>query len=145
MATKNMILGQHLVVLALIMQLTSFGVFVVIGGIFHFRIARTPTPASQQVNWQRYMYTLYAAGILIFTRSVFRVVEFSGGNDDYLMRHEIFMYIFEGLLMLGVMVSFNIIHPGDLVSRRPLTQIIMMDRRAPKGDSTTSLNGSDAA
>lgn len=146
MATKSMTLGQHLVVLALIIQIISFGLFMVTGGIFHYHIARTPTPVSHQINWQRYMYTLYAASILIFTRSIFRVVEFSGGNDGVLMRHEYLMYIFEGLLMWGVMVFFNVVHPGHLVGRRPEEQIIILRARNSKmGGSTTSLTGSEEA
>lgn len=140
-----MTIGEHLVVLGLLIQIISFSMFVISAGIFHYRVVRSQTPASLQVNWKKYMYTLYIASVLIFIRSVFRVVEFSGGNDGFLMRSEVFVYIFEGMLMLCVMVSFNIIHPGELTSRRPLSQIIiMMDaRHGTVSESKTSLSGSE--
>jgi len=75
------------------------------------------------------MFALYAASILIFVRSIFRVIEFSGGNDGFLMRREVFLYIFEGLFMLGVMVSFNIIHPGEIIGQRPRDEAMTMTER----------------
>lgn len=44
--------------------------------------------------------------------------------------------------MLCVMVSFNIIHPGELISRRPLSQIIIiMDGQdGTESESKTSLS-----
>jgi hypothetical protein len=69
--------GKRLVVIGLFLQIIFFGVFVVTGGVFHFRIGRSPTPASAVNNWQEYMYTLYAASVLILIRSIFRVFEFS--------------------------------------------------------------------
>lgn len=146
MATKYMALGQHLVVLALIIQITSFGLFMITAVIFHYNIAHTPTPISYQVKWQKYMYALYAASILIFIRSIFRVVEFSGGNDGFLMRQEYLMYLFEGILMACVMLCFHIAHPGELMGRKPTEQIIILQTRHSKmGGSTTSLTDSEDA
>lgn len=139
-----MAISEHLVILGLLIQIISFGIFIITAGIFHYCVVRSPTPASLQVNWRKYMYILYAVSILIFIRSIFRVIEFSGGNDGFLMRSEVFVYVFEGLLMLCVMVSFNFIHPGKIISRRPLSQIIMMEGRdATAGESKVSLSTSE--
>lgn len=114
---KTMTFGKHLVVLGLLLQIIFFGIFIITSGIFHFRISRSPTPASTYNNWKPYMYTLYAASILILIRSVFRVIEFSGGNDGVLLRNEVFLYIFDAVLMAGVMVVFNAVHPGMIIGR----------------------------
>ncbi|KAF8849666.1 RTA1-domain-containing protein [Acephala macrosclerotiorum] len=137
---RMMTIGEHLVVFGLLIQIISFGIFVLAAGVFHYHVVCSPTPASLQVHWRRYMYTLYAASALIFIRSVFRVIEFSGGNDGFLMKSEVFVYVFEGLLMLCVMVSFNIVHPGELISRRPLSRIITMmeGQDGTEGESKTS-------
>ena len=36
------------------------------------------------------------------------------GNDSSLMRHEFFLYIFDAVLMFGVMVVFNVVHPSEV-------------------------------
>lgn len=36
------------------------------------------------------------------------------GNDGYLISHEAFLYIFDALLMLMVMVIFNVVHPSEI-------------------------------
>jgi len=114
---KNMNLGKHMVVVGLLIQIIFFGFFVVTAGIFHYRIARNPTPASVRNNWKKYIFALYAASVLILIRSAFRVVEFSMGNDGVPMRNEVFLYIFDASLMLPVMVIFNLAHPGHIMGR----------------------------
>ena len=115
---KTMAFGQRLVVLGLLLQIIFFGVFIVTGAVFHFRIQRFPTPSSAYYTWKPCMYTLYAASTLILVRSVFRVIEFSGGNDGVLLRNEVFLYIFDAVLMTFVMVSFNVIHPGVVIGKK---------------------------
>jgi hypothetical protein len=134
---KTMNFGKHLVVMGLLLQIIFFGIFIITGGIFHFRIARSPTPDSAYYNWKPYMYTLYAASILILIRSVFRVIEFSGGNDGVLLRNEVFLYIFDAVLMLGVMVVFNAVYPGMIIGRKAQDRSIRMDER---GTSSRGVN-----
>ena len=95
-------------------MLEVFGFFCVVTLIFHARMNKVPTPeALSPTNpWHKHLYTLYAASILIMVRSVFRAVEYIQGNDGYLLRNEVFLYIFDGVLMLAVMVVFNVIHPS---------------------------------
>lgn len=38
----------------------------------------------------------------------------SPGNDGYLISHEAYLYIFDALLMLSVMVIFAIEHPSKI-------------------------------
>jgi len=121
---KTMPTGKKLVVIGLFLQIVFFGVFVITGGIFHYRIVRSPTPASTANNWQKYMFTLYTASVLILIRSIFRVFEFSGGNDGVLMRNEVFLYIFDSVLMLGVMTSFNVVHPGSIIGRKSADGVV---------------------
>lgn len=138
---KTMTFGKHLVVMGLLLQIIFFGIFIVTSAIFHFRIARSPTPASACNNWKPCMYILYAASILILIRSVFRVIEFSGGNDGVLLRNEVFLYIFDAALMLGVMVAFNVMHPGMIIGRKATSNSIRMAERKSGTDSTETFNG----
>lgn len=53
------------------------------------------------------------------TRSVFRLIEYAMGNDGYLLRHEEFLYVFDGVLMLAAMTLYNIVHPSSLIRSKP--------------------------
>jgi hypothetical protein len=47
-------------------------------------------------------------------RSIFRAAEYIEGNAGYLLRHEIFLYVFDAVLMLIVVVVFIWIHPSEV-------------------------------
>lgn len=47
-------------------------------------------------------------------RSVFRLVEYLQGNNGFLLHHEIFLYIFDAVLIFMAMAIFNIFHPSEL-------------------------------
>ncbi|KAF2180156.1 RTA1-domain-containing protein [Zopfia rhizophila CBS 207.26] len=150
--------GEKIIIVGLFIQLAFFGFFIVIAGLFHYRLVKAnPTPSSKSFDplltmpstevrrprpltasssaplsptndlnihdlpWKRHIYALYVASALIMIRSVFRVIEYLQGNNGYLLRHEVFLYVFDGLLMFGVMSLFNWIHPAqvtDLYQRR---------------------------
>jgi hypothetical protein len=110
--------GKHLIVVGLFLQIIFFGVFLVTSLIFDRRLRRTPTPASMSINWQKYMLTLYFSGMLILIRSLFRVAEFTGGNAGPLMTSEVWLYVFDAVLMLGVLVSLNVVHPGNILGKK---------------------------
>lgn len=60
------------------------------------------------------MNALYAASVLILIRSVFRVAEYAEGNDGALLRTEVYLYVFDAVLMFLVMVTFAVIHPSEI-------------------------------
>jgi hypothetical protein len=149
--------GEKIIVVGLFLQLTFFGIFIVVAGIFHYRLSKSITQSSsnssrlskrakrqhssrprhssrhhdasdinvQDLPWKRHMTVLYFASALIMVRSVIRVIEYLQGNNGYFLRHEIFLYMFDALLMFIVMVLFNCIHPAevtDLYQKRLLRQ-----------------------
>jgi hypothetical protein len=67
-----------------------------------------------EVPYQRHLFALYVASLLIFIRSIVRVVEFSQGVSGYVMQHEVFLYVFDSILMLIVMLLFSWIHPSEI-------------------------------
>jgi len=109
--------GSNVVVGGLCSQILFFGFFLVVAVVFYTRIRRSPTVRSSPgsgIPWRKHLHALYAASALIMIRSIFRVVEYIQGNDGYLMRHEAYSYVFDSVLMLGVMILFNIIHPSEV-------------------------------
>ena len=48
-------------------------------------------------------------------RNVFRVVEYADGHTGYLMRHEVFVYVFDALPMFAVLLWYNWVHPSGAI------------------------------
>jgi hypothetical protein len=113
-------LGSHMVLGGLVIQVLFFGLFIVVACMFHYRISKFPTSTSQNiaVNWNRHLIVLYIGSALVLLRSVFRIIEYIQGFNGYILGHEVFLYLFDGVLMLLMMVSFNVWHPGQLISGR---------------------------
>ena len=116
-------LGQHIIIVGLFSQIVFFGFFLLVAITFHWRISRNPTfeslyqPRSFIYYWKTLLYALYAASGLILVRSIFRTIEYIQGNAGYLLRHELYLYVFDALLMLAVMIIFNVEHPSHVFPR----------------------------
>lgn len=126
---SSMKLGSNVVVGGLCSQILFFGFFVTVAVVFDWRIRKAPTVRSSPstgIPWRRHLNALYAASALILVRSIFRVVEYVQGNDGYLMKHEVYSYIFDSVLMLVVMVLFNVVHPSQV-------QALLRGGKASKG------------
>jgi hypothetical protein len=120
-ATGNLqSIGQKITILGLFVQIFMFSFFLVTAVAFHRKILKRPTvpTLSSTVKWKRHLLILYITSILILIRSIFRVVEYLQGHHGFLISHEIFIYIFDALLMFLVMVIFAIWYVGDLENKK---------------------------
>jgi hypothetical protein len=134
--------GEQIIIGGLFVQLIFFGLFIVVAGVFHYRLVRdlplkkryslsslfksqkshavvhTSSTVSRailsEMPWKRHLFNLYIASALIMVRSIFRVVEYIGGNAGYLLSHEVYLYVFDAMLMFFVMVEFNWVHPSQV-------------------------------
>ena len=123
-------LGEKLVLGGLFIQIAFFGFFMIVAFIWDRRIRKSPSEKSMrlmmkapvhpwfrfQITWKLLLNTLYGASALILVRSIFRVVEYIQGHNGYLIGHEVWLYIFDALLMAGVVIAFNVVHPTDVLS-----------------------------
>lgn len=109
-------IGEKVIIVGLFVQIAIFGFFVVTSILFHRRILEEPTRAAidGKIPWRRHLWVLYSTSALILVRSIFRVVEYLQGNGGYLISHEIFLYIFDTLLMALVMALFLVWYVDDL-------------------------------
>lgn len=130
---NSMKTGEHIVVGGLFVQIVFFSCFITVATIFHSRLNKAPTQRSlsPDVPWQKHLIVLYIASALILVRSIFRVVEYIQGNDGYLLRREVFLYVFDAVLMLGTMVIFNIVHPSQITD--------VLNNKVPNSPSGHSL------
>ena len=108
--------GERLVIAGLCVQVFFFGTFMVVAIAFDYAMRKYPTRRVQTAGnpWHKHLNTLYIASVLIMIRSLFRVIEYAMGNDGYLLTKEIFLYVFDAVLMLAVMVLFNVVHPSEV-------------------------------
>ncbi|KAL1845234.1 hypothetical protein VTK73DRAFT_830 [Phialemonium thermophilum] len=125
--------GEKVIVVGLFLQIAFFGFFIFTTVVFHRRLsARQRGHVSQQAHaipWRRHLVVLYVVSIVIFVRSVFRVVEYLQGNDGYIVSHEWFLYVFDAFLMATVMAVLAVYYVDDLVEA--------MSRRAKARSSTS--------
>ncbi|KFY39071.1 hypothetical protein V495_06187 [Pseudogymnoascus sp. VKM F-4514 (FW-929)] len=109
--------GSRLVVGGLFVQLFFFGCFIAVAVHFDVAMHKVPTTRAQTaVPWRKHLVALYAASVLIMIRSIFRVVEYLQGFSGYLLSHEVYLYVFDAVLMFCVMVIFNVVHPSEVVA-----------------------------
>ncbi|GAQ46705.1 hypothetical protein AKAW_02823 [Aspergillus niger] len=108
--------GEHIIIGGLFVQIIFFGFFIITALVFQMRLAKAPTSTSTELShiWRRHMNALYISSILIFVRSIVRVVEYLQGYDGYLMKHEVFIYVFDALLMFLAMEVLQFIHPSQV-------------------------------
>jgi hypothetical protein len=121
-------IGSNIVIVGLVIQVLSFGFFIVAAILFQTRLGRQPTVASKNtsINWRRYLQALYIVSALIFARSIFRIVEYIQGFDGYTSHHEAYLYVFDATLMFVAMLIFNIVYPRGLKSKRAPEQAMQM-------------------
>ncbi|KAJ9156525.1 RTA1 domain-containing protein [Pleurostoma richardsiae] len=68
-------------------------------------------------QWAPLLMTLYASLALITVRIIFRLIEFSRGDDvsNPILTHEAYFYLLEATPMFFAILSFNITHPGRVL------------------------------
>ncbi|KAJ5545844.1 hypothetical protein N7494_003429 [Penicillium frequentans] len=108
--------GEHVIIGGLFVQIVFFGLFTITAVVFQARISKSPTGRSIELGdiWPRHMTALYISSILILVRSVVRVVEYLQGYSGYLMKHEVFIYVFDALLMFFVTLVLQYSHPSEI-------------------------------
>ncbi|CAG8366477.1 unnamed protein product [Penicillium salamii] len=108
--------GQNVIIGGLIVQIIFFGFFLISAVIFQRRLNGNSGAAAvaSQFPWRKHMAALHSSSILVLIRSIVRVVEYVQGESGFLMQHEVFIYVFDGLLMFALMVIFLAIHPSEV-------------------------------
>lgn len=108
--------GQNVIIGGLVVQILFFGFFLISALVFQRRLTSHPTAegAAAHLPWRNHLYALHTSSILVLVRSVVRVVEYVEGTDGFLMSNEVFIYVFDGLLMFVLMVIFVLIHPSEV-------------------------------
>ena len=121
--------GQKLIIGALFLQIFIFGLFVVVAGVFNWRIARKPTQPAEGAPWRKHMGALYTASGLILLRNVVRTIEYIQGSEGYIVVHEAFLYGFDAAPMCLVLVIMALLYaPAFLRPRKGNSGAVEMQR-----------------
>ena len=111
-------MANDIVIGGLLVQVGTLVLFVVTAVVFDGRMRRAGMIDGDGVEWKRHLGALYAVSALVLIRSVIRVVEYAMGQTGYLLANEWCVYVFDGVLMLAVMLIWGVWHPGSIVSLR---------------------------
>ncbi|KFA50462.1 hypothetical protein S40293_07904 [Stachybotrys chartarum IBT 40293] len=108
--------GERIIISGLVVQIIFFSLFAITACIFHVRLSHSPTEkvVAFDIPWRKYLHVLYIVSFLVIVRSMFRLIEYAQGNDGYLISHEIYLYIFDSLLMWLAMMAFAWEHPSEI-------------------------------
>ncbi|PLB51728.1 RTA1-domain-containing protein [Aspergillus steynii IBT 23096] len=110
--------GKTVMIIELLVQVVFLSGSITATAVFHRRWSSSYSSrdlSESLRHWIKVLYCLYAVGLLILVRSVFRVVEYVEGAVGYLLTHEWPLYVLDAAPMVLVMVVFAIWYP---VARR---------------------------
>ncbi|GKT61925.1 RTA1-like protein [Colletotrichum tofieldiae] len=138
-SSNSMNTGKTVILLGLAVQIIFFALFVSATAVFHRRLLKRAPPVVLEEEayegWKRFysgwrgvLTVLYTASGLIFVRSIFRLVEYVQGHDGVLLNTEVYLYLFDALLMLGVVAITAIFHPTSYVpSKKSISRMQGLD------------------
>ncbi|MCJ1388816.1 hypothetical protein MMC18_001666 [Xylographa bjoerkii] len=108
--------GDCIIVAGLGLQILMFAGFMMCCLSFNirFRAHIAKTGATSDIPWQSCLNMLYSTSLAVLVRNIYRVIEFIMGQDGYLLSNEWPTYVFDGALMLLVMIGFFIWYPSQL-------------------------------
>lgn len=102
-------LGSAFVKAALIMQIALYAFYLLILGVWDRRVLAVKV---QRRLSRPYLAALYACGVLILVRCIYRTIEYFQGEGGYLSVHEAYFYVFDALAIFSMLVLLNVFHPG---------------------------------
>lgn len=143
--SETTLIGDYIIIAGLVLQIIIFVCFIICCVIFHrrFRTHLAGTSDEIDIPWQACLNMLYMTSVAILARNIFRVFEFalqSVNAKGYLVTTEWPLYVFDGALMLLVMISFFLWYPSRLqsVSRVSVMGCAMSEARPEGGHLSSS-------
>jgi heme/copper-type cytochrome/quinol oxidase subunit 2 len=133
---ENADLGSSIIVGGLVLQCVVFAVFMYCCMQFHMRFRSQLAKANvhTDIPWEPILYMLYTTSVLITIRNIFRLIEFIMGKGSYLYDNEWPVYVFDGALMLIVMVVFFKWYPNQLQTRNTESMIELTSDEVVSGE-----------
>lgn len=114
-STTLITVGNVFVFTGLAIQLMFLVVFIFVAALFQLRIIHVPTIHAFQYrqkpskfrNWQNILAIVLISSLLFLVRTVVRIVEFSQHSKGSVISSEFYLYLFDGALMILVVIMFT--------------------------------------
>ncbi|KAF2072622.1 hypothetical protein CYY_006060 [Polysphondylium violaceum] len=101
--------AKAVMLLGLCVALTSFTLFFFLIIYLHLKVSKVQ---EEDKKWRIIFYALYASGLLIILRSIYRVAEYAGGYHSKVMLNEGLFYGLDALVIFLLMCIWVPFHPG---------------------------------
>jgi hypothetical protein len=113
---KNVPIGNAIISAGIGLHCVVFVGFMYCCVVFHRRFSKhlATTGETTGVPWEGVLKMLHGTSAVILARNIFRLAEYIMGKEGYLLVNEWPVYVFDGVLMLIVMVVFFIWYPDQL-------------------------------
>lgn len=111
-------IGYQIGVSGLVVQVCFGILFIVVAGIFHYRISKTLARAAVVIS-KRWLKTVYGLVALITLRCIFRIAEYAGDGKFALLQYEYLPYLFDAVPISLVLLWLNWNHPYRLTNTSP--------------------------
>jgi hypothetical protein len=126
--------GTHIMVAGIVFQMGSIAIFT---ALFVVVIIRTMHAHIHTLEDRKIKLLLGATALsvtMVVVRSIYRTIEMLQGWGGYLISHEIFFIVLDGILMILAVTVFNFISPGwaDEREEREVSSSI----QTPDGDES---------
>lgn len=114
-------LGRNIMIAGLVWQVVSLGIFMLVWADYIWRLRKTGDEMRNESlrhlrtgfkRFRYFQYALWLATILIFLRSVYRVVELQGGFNGTVANNEAAFMVFEGPMIILATLALTVFHPG---------------------------------
>lgn len=108
--------GTNTMVAGIVFQLVSISVFVYCAFDFLRRTTRAGLLKLGRMDSMNCMIlAMIISVVFIYIRSIYRVIELAQGWTGYVMTHEVFFIVLDGVMMIVAVGVFNVFHPGWLL------------------------------
>lgn len=110
--------SRNVILAGLIVQLVALCFFIFMTWHARRRISRDKMAVvmgDPSLNWKNHFRALEAVTALVLLRSFVRLIEYAQGADGFVLSHEVFIYVFDALLMFLAVAIYLILHPSRLI------------------------------
>ncbi|CAD6622197.1 HN1_G0002580.mRNA.1.CDS.1 [Saccharomyces cerevisiae] len=102
-------IGSGIITAGLFVQVIFFGFFII--NEIRFTMAVKKRCSFYEYVSRKWIFvnaTLLLSSVLILLRSIVRIIEFIQGFNGYIISHEYFIYVFDAVPMLLVIIAFSV-------------------------------------
>ncbi|KAL2862485.1 RTA1 domain-containing protein [Aspergillus lucknowensis] len=129
--------GVNVMIAGLASQVAALTLFITLACEFAFRLRRrsqTGRPADaeerkdgfaairEKRRWKVFLCAISLSTLVVYIRSIFRVVELNGGFDSELANDEVAFMVLEGAMISIMCICLTAMHPGIALQRRSRTK-----------------------